>query len=78
MADDQLKAELDKIQNKVLRKATEQLQWKHEAIEKAIDALTGYTHREKDMALKTLLGHLRNMPTIQNWDVELPSDECPF
>lgn len=78
MADEQFKAELGKIQNQVLRKVADQLRWKHEAIEKAIDVLTSNTHREKDMALKALLGHLKNMPEIQSWDVDLSSDEVPF
>jgi hypothetical protein len=66
------------IQQRVARKAEAQKAWKSEAIEKAIDVLLGATHRDKDFQLKNLLLHLKMMPTIQNWDLDMPCDELPF
>jgi len=72
------KEQIESIRARVNKKAQEQSNWKHEAIEKAIDILIGTTHREKDIAIKVLLSHLKKMPSIQEWDLDLPSNELPF
>jgi hypothetical protein len=69
---------IEKIQTNVLRKAESQEKWRLEVIEKAIDVLCGATHRDRDIACKHLLQSLKNMPTIQHWDIDIPSEGLPF
>jgi len=65
------------IQDKLLLKKQLQTEWKYKIIDLAIDVLSGFTHKDKDYACKELLKHLKNMPEIQ--DYELNTDEdLPF
>jgi hypothetical protein len=70
--------EMEKIIERVKNKRESQKQWKYEAIEIAIDAINGVTHRDKEYCIKALLKHLRYMPEIQDYDLNIESDECPF
>ena len=69
---------LSRVKSNIKRIKQSQIDWKHECIDKTIDALTEPTHRLRDDACKKLLKHLQNMPEIQSWDIGQDSDELPF
>jgi hypothetical protein len=52
-----------------------QTEWRHEVIEIAIDVLSGSTYKERDIACKQLLKYLKNMPEIQDYDID---EQLPF
>jgi flagellin-specific chaperone FliS len=67
----------EEIQKRIVKVANNQAEWKHETIDKAINALTESTHRMRDEACKTLLKQLQNMPLVQPWDIN-SDDRLPF
>lgn len=68
---------MEDIKTRLINKKKSQEEWKREAIDIAIDAINGWTHREKEHYIKHLMKHLKNMPLINDSDLGEPED-LPF
>lgn len=68
---------MEQIKERLISIKKNQENWKHEAIDIAIDAINGCTHREKEHYIKHLMMHLKNMPLINDSDLGEPED-FPF
>lgn len=70
--------EIENIQEKMLATKKYQLNWKYKIINISIDVLTGFTHRDRDFSCKELLKELKNMPEIDECELNLVPDDLPF
>lgn len=70
--------DLENVQKRILCLRETQKEWKFEIINLTIDVLSGSTHRDKDYYCKQLLKRLKEMPEIQDWDINIPSKDLPF
>ena len=70
--------DIENIQQRITMRQQSQKEWKYEVIDLAIDTLSGTTHRDKDFYCKQLLKRLKEMPEIQDWDINIPSKHLPF
>jgi hypothetical protein len=69
---------MEQIKERLISIKKNQENWKHEAIDIAIEAINGWTHRDKEYHIKKLMMHLKSMPEITERDYGEESEDFPF
>jgi len=69
---------MEDIKTRLINKKKSQEEWKREAIDIAIEAINGCTHRDKEYHIKKLMMHLKSMPEITERDYGEESEDFPF